>query len=161
MPLLVKAAPEIKLRVVGSNPPQSVLELKNENVEIVGYVENLGEELQAARLSVAPLRFGAGLKGKVATSMANGTPVVASGIAVEGMDIKMNTDYLLANSPEDFVRQIFRAYGDATLWNELSINSKTQAESLWGFHAGALNLNELLERLNLHLELPTQRVRFF
>jgi GT2 family glycosyltransferase len=155
-----RMAPEIQLSIVGSNVPPEVASLEAHNIRVLGYVEDLDKVLDAARVSIAPMRFGAGLKGKVARSMANGTPVVASSIAIEGMDLEPGVHYLLANTTKEFLAQILSVYNDETLWNQVSLNSKKASEMLWGFEAGLKNIGELLKRLGIEIDSPQQKVRF-
>ena len=63
---------------------------------ILGFVEKIQPLMNRMKLSVAPLRYGAGLKGKVGASMASGLPVVVSGIAAEGFNATNQKDILLA-----------------------------------------------------------------
>lgn len=68
--------------------PESLYELSNENIDLIGYVEDIEPLFKNALLSIAPLRYGAGLKGKVATSLSYGIPVIGTTIAFEGMKKK-------------------------------------------------------------------------
>jgi glycosyltransferase involved in cell wall biosynthesis len=160
MTKLSKQAPDITLSIVGSNAPPQVLSLESKNVRVVGYVEDIDQLLDQTLVSIAPMRFGAGQKGKVARSMANGTPVVATTISVEGMDLESGTHYLLANTPQEFVAQILAIYNDETLWGTLSANSREQSERLWGFDAASQKMHELLKRLNFELDKPKQKIKF-
>jgi len=74
----------VKFYVVGSKPPSEIQALACEDVIITGFVEDLNPLLDKMRLSVAPLRYGAGIKGKIASAMAVGLPVVATEFAAEG-----------------------------------------------------------------------------
>ncbi len=65
-------------------------------VKVLGYLADLSRLLNGLRLTVAPLRFGAGLKGKVLTSFAAGVPCVMTGIAAEGMDLPASLQPLIA-----------------------------------------------------------------
>ena len=71
-------------------------------------------------MSVAPLRYGAGVKGKVNQALAAGLPVVATSCAVEGMHLRDGVDVLVADDADAFARAVLRLHGDATLWQRLS-----------------------------------------
>jgi glycosyltransferase involved in cell wall biosynthesis len=162
MPKIKSIDPEIILRVAGSNTPREVLDLQSESVEILGHVEDVLPLFESARLSIGPLRFGAGLKGKVATSMACGTPVVASEIAVEGMDLEPRKHFLLAQDTSGFVEEITRAYNNEELWNSLSANATLKAEELWGYNAGVRDLSKLLAYIGLECVIPPRKeIEFF
>jgi glycosyltransferase involved in cell wall biosynthesis len=81
------------------------------------------------KLSVAPLRFGAGVKGKINQSMAFGVPVVATPLAVEGMELTDGEDILVAEDPKEFARALVELYESEELWTRLSENgiAKTRA----------------------------------
>jgi glycosyltransferase involved in cell wall biosynthesis len=78
--------------------------------------------MDGMRVSVAPLRFGAGVKGKVNLSMAHGQPVVATTCAVEGMHLRDGDDVLVADAPEAFADAVLRLYDDEALWSRLAAN---------------------------------------
>jgi GT2 family glycosyltransferase len=85
MPLVWAQAPEIEVRLVGSNMPESVRRLAGPRVQALGQVADLSDVLGQVRLTAAPLRYGAGLKGKVLSSFAVGVPCAMTAIAAEGM----------------------------------------------------------------------------
>jgi glycosyltransferase involved in cell wall biosynthesis len=78
--------------------------------------------MDGCRIAVAPLRYGAGVKGKVNLSMAHGQPVVATSCAAEGMHLVDGHDVLLADDAREFAAAILKLHDDATLWNTLSAN---------------------------------------
>ncbi len=86
-PIVMKRIPDIKFIVMGSNPPEEIKNLENENVIIKGFVtdEELEQYYKSCRLSVVPLRYGAGIKGKVVEAMRYGIPVVTTSIGAEGI----------------------------------------------------------------------------
>lgn len=120
LPIVRLQAPKVRLHVVGDLTPQASEALRGEGVELHGRVEDLSALMEAARLSVAPLRFGAGVKGKVNLAMSYGLPVVLSPIAAEGMHLLDGRDALIAESPSDFAAAVLRAYFDPILWQSLS-----------------------------------------
>lgn len=135
MPLLRKQLPGVRFHIVGSNMPQELQAMACEDIVIVGYIDDLTDYLNGMRVMVAPLRYGAGAKGKVASSMAAGLPVVASPIAVEGMAIQNGQDVLVAKNEDEFVMAITKLYSDSKLWEQLSKNGLLVAEKNWGKQA--------------------------
>ena len=87
MPLVWQHDLAITCTLVGSDMPACVLDLAGPGVEVLGYVADLPALLRTVRLTVAPLRFGAGLKGKVLESLAAGIPCVCSLVAAEGLSL--------------------------------------------------------------------------
>jgi glycosyltransferase involved in cell wall biosynthesis len=128
-PLVQKKEPEMTLTIVGSNMPNTIRELVAPNVVVAGFVENMDPLLDATRISVAPLRYGAGVKGKVNQAMACGLPVVATSVAAEGMNLQDGEDLLIADSPQAFANAVLRLYNDEALWNHLVEGGKRSIEA--------------------------------
>ena len=119
-PRIRAALPDVCLHLIGSRMPEALREKVSDGVRVHGFVEDLEPFLTGCRLSVAPLRYGAGVKGKVNQAMAWGLPVVATACAAEGMFLVDGQDVLLAESSEAFAAAVVRAYTDETLWETLS-----------------------------------------
>lgn len=122
LPLILARAPRLRLHVVGMDPPPQVRRLAGAHLIVHGHVPDLQPLLDASRIALAPLRFGAGVKGKVNQAMAHGLPVVATSIAVEGMHLRDELDVLVVDTPEAFADAVLRLDGDAALWRQLSDN---------------------------------------
>ena len=120
MPLLRRRIPGLRLYVIGSHPPAEIRMLESEDVKVLGFLRDIRPQFDGCRLMVAPLRFGAGIKGKLATSFSYGLPVVATQVAAEGMDLRDGHDLLIADSPRDFADAVVRLYTDPELWARLS-----------------------------------------
>lgn len=87
LPELVKRMPDVKIHILGSNAPQEVLALANDHLIMEGFVtdEELEQFYRSCRISFVPLRYGAGIKGKVVEAMRFGTPVVTTSTGAEGI----------------------------------------------------------------------------
>ena len=113
MPLIVSAKPEITFEIVGSNPTDEVQKLASRNVIVHGYVtdEELRELYDKSRLAIIPLRYGAGIKGKVIEAMSNGVPVVTTSCGAEGIE---NAGKILSieDSPVRMANLILQLYED-------------------------------------------------
>ncbi len=120
LPHVRRLLPGVTSYLIGSNPPQSVRDLAQEGLEVVGYVADLAPWFERARLSVSPLRYGAGVKGKVNHAMSFGLPMVATTTSVEGMHLTDGIDVLIADDPEAFAQAVARLYRDEALWSRLS-----------------------------------------
>ena len=94
--------------------------LKCPQYKFVGFVRDLGDVLNTARLTVAPLRYGAGTKGKVASSMSYGVPCVSSDFGVEGTGMCHGENIMLAKTPEEFAQYIRALIDDDRLWRKIS-----------------------------------------
>ncbi len=120
LPLVHRRHPGTVLHVVGSNPSPDVLELAGGRVEVHGWVADLAPLHQRCRVSVAPLRFGAGVKGKVGESVAAGLPTVGTPVAVEGMGLVAGQDVLVAADAAGFAEAVVTLLDDDALWCTLS-----------------------------------------
>ena len=120
-PLVLREAPEARLYIVGSHMPPAVKSLgERPGVEAVGFVEDLDAFLDRRRVSVAPLRYGAGAKGKVAGSLARGVPTVCTPIASEGMRLRPDHDVLVGADEHALAAHILAVLGDDARWQALS-----------------------------------------
>jgi glycosyltransferase involved in cell wall biosynthesis len=118
-PFVHAQAPEMKVRIVGSKMPDTLRSLAGPGIEILGFVQDIDPLLAQSRISIAPLRYGAGVKGKVNQAMSHGLPVVATPAAVEGMDLTHGKHVLVAGSPAAYAQEIIRLYNDPVLWQHL------------------------------------------
>ena len=120
-PVLKNRRPEIKTYILGSNMPKQIQNLNSENIKVIGYVtdEELDNYYKNCRLSIVPLRYGAGIKGKVIEAMYNQLPVVTTSIGAEGIYRAKECLFIKDNS-EDFANEIIRIYDNLTLLSEVS-----------------------------------------
>lgn len=122
---LVKKSINIPFYIVGSNPPSSITKLNGNGIVVKGYVTDseLEELYKKCRLIVAPLRYGAGIKGKIIEAMQKGIPVVTTSCGAEGIK---NTDDLLivSDNEEDFANKILEVYNNFDLLQKISFNER-------------------------------------
>lgn len=121
-PKVIEKNPNIKLNIVGSKAPDKVLNLKSFNVNVLGFVsdEELEELYKECRVSVAPLRYGAGIKGKIIEAIANGIPVVTTTCGAEG--IANDNNFIMVDDDCDkFAQDILALYENEELI-EMNIN---------------------------------------
>jgi glycosyltransferase involved in cell wall biosynthesis len=100
MPRVWERLPDAAVRIVGQEPPPPVVALAGPRVDVVGHVPDLAPYWREARASVSPLRYGAGVKGKVLSSLASGVPVVTTTIGNEGIDLVDGRDAVIADTPD-------------------------------------------------------------
>lgn len=115
-PKIKQQLPEAELHIYGAYAPKHILEMYNEKEGFIikGWAEAVSEMMQKAKVCLAPLRFGAGLKGKLLDAALNGTPAVTTSIGVEGM-------YAIAISKENvsaFVDASVQLYSQEKIWKE-------------------------------------------
>lgn len=122
-PRVREKLPEVLFHCIGSHMPERIHALARQDGIIVhGHLPDISPYMDGARIGLAPLRYGAGVKGKVNLSMAHGQPVVATPCAVEGMHLQDGHDVLVAESAQAFADAVVRLYGDRALWENLSQN---------------------------------------
>ena len=121
-PLVSEHLRDAKFYIIGDKPPPEIVALATERIVVAGLQKDVRPFFDSVKLSVAPLRFGAGVKGKINQSMAFGVPVVATSLAVEGMGLTDREDILVADKPEDFARALIELYESKELWTQLSEN---------------------------------------
>ncbi len=131
-PSVKKELGNIKFYIVGNNPPPEIQQLNGEDIVVTGFVPELKPYLVKARVSVSPLRYGAGMKGKIGEALSYGLPVVTTSIGAEGMQLIHEQHVLLADTADDFARQVIRLYKDRELWEKLSQSGKQLIEDQWG-----------------------------
>ena len=124
MPLVWQKNPDITVTLLGSSPSAEVLALKSDRITVTGYIDDVTPYFLSHKLSVSPLRYGAGMKGKIGQSLEYGLPVVSTSIGTEGMNLIPERHILEANTTTEFAGRILRLENDSHLWQRLSINAQ-------------------------------------
>lgn len=136
-PAIRARLPDVRFHCIGSNTPQEIEVLSaRPGVEVHGHVVDIAPYMDGARIALAPLRYGAGVKGKINLSMAHGQPVVATSCAVEGMHLRAGDDVLVADDADAFADAVVRLYQDAGLWQQLASNGLRNVERHFSLDAG-------------------------
>lgn len=117
-PHIRKALPEVKLHVYGAYDTPNIKAMHNENEGFLihGFVENAFKILNSSRVLLAPLRFGAGLKGKLIQAMQTGTPCAMSSVAAEGVFGTMKSNGVIEDSVNEFVARTVELYSNSSEW---------------------------------------------
>jgi GT2 family glycosyltransferase len=128
-PLVSEHLRDAKFYIIGDKAPPEIVALATEQIVVAGLQRDVRPFFDSVKLSIAPLRFGAGVKGKINQSMAFGVPVVATSVAVEGTELRDREEILVADEPEEFARAMIELYESEDLWNRISENGikKTRA----------------------------------
>ena len=154
-----KLLPKAEIHIYGSYANQQIHQLHNTNEGFIvkGFAENAQEVVRNARVVLAPLRFGAGIKGKLTEAMICGTPSVTSKIGAEGMHDILPWNGFVAGDYSKFSEKAVQLYTDEKLWNEFQkhgveiINQIYDKEKL-----GVLFINQVKEIQQNLLEHRTQ-----
>lgn len=123
-PLIRKKLPKVELHIYGSYASEKVNQLQNvkDGFLIKGFAEDVNEVMQNAKVCLAPLRFGAGLKGKLISAMANGTPCVMTSLAAEGMFGIFEPNGFIEDDMKQFAAKSIELYKNKIFWNGLQKN---------------------------------------
>lgn len=155
-PMVRNELPDVVFYVVGSKVPESIKALDGEGVEVLGFVSDLREVFDKCRLMVVPLRYGAGIKGKIGTGMSYGLPCVSTTTGVEGMNL--NGEVLVADDPVDFARSVVHLHEDEKMWSDLSSSGLAYVYDNYSFDAGKKILRSVLQRTGSTKVLDDQPV---
>jgi len=123
-PMIRKELPKAELHVYGSYPSEKVTQLnkKAEGFLIKGWVDDVHRVMQESRICLAPIRFGAGIKGKFTDAMQNGLPSITTSIGVEGMRDDLPWNGSIVDAPEEIAAKAVELYNDKELWLQAQNN---------------------------------------
>ncbi len=155
-PRLSRAIPEAVLHIYGAYAKSKHLSLSDpkNNFLVHGFVEDAHATISAARVMLAPLQFGAGLKGKIFDAMSCGTPCMMTAIAAEGIFGTLQPNGSIENNMDEFVKRAIELYSNPTLWKtaqnhgfdvlKMRFNSKVFIQKLYE------KINQLSQDLEAH-----------
>lgn len=123
-PLIRKQLPDVQLHVYGAYPPPKATQLhdESEGFLVKGWATDANYVMQQARVCVAPLRFGAGIKGKLAEAMINGTPNVTTAVGAEAMACGLEWSGLIGESAQQFADYAVKLYQNREQWHKCQNN---------------------------------------
>ncbi len=132
---LIRKELNINFYIVGSNPPREIVELNQEGVIVKGFVteEELEVLYSSCRIAVVPLRFGAGVKGKVVEAIYNGIPIITTSCGAEGFVNAANV-FAIADDEEEFARIVVELYSDTKRLLEYSDNEQRYIQEYFGIN---------------------------
>ena len=160
-PLIKKQLPTAELHIYGAYASQKVNELNNvkEGFLIKGRAEDAMQVVRKAKICLAPLRFGAGIKGKLVEAMQCGTPSVTTDLGSEGMHGDFEWNGIVANTPQEIADAAVKLYSDKILWQKSQENGVTIINN---FYSKEIHGEKLLEQIhNLQKNLKSQRLKNF
>ncbi|MGB3775999.1 MAG: glycosyltransferase, partial [Leeuwenhoekiella sp.] len=154
-PLIRKALPEAKLNIYGAYPPEKVKQLHNpkEGFIVQGHVKSSKEVFLKARVCLAALRSGAGLKGKILEAMECGTPCVATSIGAEGMYGDQDNTMPVEDTPEGFAQAAIDLYVNKYEWENVQKNGIEVINSRFEKEKWSRTLTERLDYSSENLKI--------
>jgi GT2 family glycosyltransferase/glycosyltransferase involved in cell wall biosynthesis len=153
MPLLSSQGPNGVLSIYGSKMDEEIKALKSDTVHPVGFVEQIADAYDRHRIFVAPLRSGAGIKGKVLSALAHGIPCVLTPTAAEGIGLRSGHDCFIAETPTDWVTAIEQLNTDKALWEKISANAQAYMADAFSFNRGRLLMRDAFEAAEMYQSL--------
>ncbi|ULG70836.1 glycosyltransferase family 4 protein [Marinobacterium sediminicola] len=153
-PLIRQRLPEAELHIYGAYPPPKATQLHNpkQGFMIKGWAEDVDQVMQQARINLAPLRFGAGLKGKLVDALACGTPSVTTSVGAEGMGGEYPWPQPVTDAPDAFAERAVQLYSDSELWLTAQTSGFELHNRRFDFEHHADKLIESLEELKSRLD---------
>jgi glycosyl transferase family 1 len=153
-PLIRKKLPDAELHIYGAYASQKVNELHKpkEGFYIMGRAADAGEVVSKAKVCLAPLRFGAGIKGKLAEAMQYGTPSVTTDIGAEGMHGNYEWSGIVANTAEEIAEAAIKLYSDKALWTAAQENGIVIINNLYSKETLGKKIIDHILLTQLHLE---------
>ena len=160
-PLVSEHLRDAKFYIIGDKAPPEIVTLATERIIVAGLQRDVRPFFDSVKLSIAPLRFGAGVKGKINQSMAFGVPVVATSMAIEGMELEDREDILVADEPKEFAGALIELYESEELWTRLSENGIRKTRTLYSTDAARKKLEFLFsdDHFKRSEQLPTDEQR--
>jgi len=155
-PLVRQQLPKAELLICGAYPPPKATDLHDpkSGFLVKGWVDDAAHAMQSARVCLAPLRFGAGIKGKLAEAMLCGTPSVTTDIGIEGMQTELAWPGMVADDAQAIADAAVKLYQQESTWQVASDLGRTNAEKLFEqvkhFNALLGCIDGLLDDLEQH-----------
>lgn len=147
LPKIKAQLPDVRLYLIGSHIKAKMKALASQDIEIIGWVDQVEPEFAKRRVFVSYLRYGAGMKGKLGQALSVGLPVVTTTMGAEGMGLIAEETALITDNPEDFAQAVCRLYTDSILWDKLSQQGYAYIEQQFGESAVCKKLQALLATL--------------
>ena len=154
-PLVHKQLPQATMHIYGAYLPQQLLEMHNpkEKFLVHGRVDNVDDVMQNAKVCLAPLRFGAGIKGKLLSAMQNGTPSVTTTLGAEGMYGILDWNGYIENDHSAFVEAAIRLYTKKEAWQTAQDQAKTLINTLYNKTSLENILTNTIAQLQKHIAI--------
>lgn len=130
---LLETCPDLKFYVVGKNPSERMKKQASSNIIVTGTVEDVRPYIEKSGICVIPLRVGGGMRVKILELMASGKPIITSTIGAEGIEYEPGKDLLIADTAEDFIREIKNLIGDKPKISSIGLNARQKVQTLYSW----------------------------
>ena len=144
-PKVKERVPDLKFYIVGNAPTEKIKSYAGEDVVVTGFVPEVIPYLLKARAFVVPLRYGAGLKGKIGEALSCGIPIVTTSIGAEGMDLVHRRSAMIADEPDRFADMVAEVCSNDDLWGTLASEGRALAQRNYSYDAVETYWKEVFE----------------
>lgn len=156
LPLIKKEIPAAKFYIVGQSPSAKIRALASEDVIVTGFVEDIKQYYLSSAVAVSPIRFGAGTLNKILEPLALGVPVVATSMGIEGLDLTIGKDILVADRPHAFAKYVVHLLKDAEFRDRLGNAGMAIVRRLYNWDT----IVSLLDKIYRELSSETAAIRY-
>ncbi|MBS0270373.1 MAG: glycosyltransferase [Proteobacteria bacterium] len=139
-PLIAKANPDARLKIVGKNPPPQLKALAGPRIEFTGFVPDLRPHLASAAVVIVPLRLGGGTRLKIVEGMAMGKAIVSTELGAEGIEAESGRDLLIADEPQAFADAVGRLLAEPELAAQVGQAARKLAVRRYSWNSAAQKL---------------------
>ena len=140
LPAIRAVHPDVRLKIVGMNPPEAVKLLGAGHIEVTGVVDDPRPYLDSSTVVIVPLRVGGGTRFKIVEAMAKGKPIVSTRIGAEGIEVSHDRELLLADDADSFAREVGRLLTDPELAKRLGRAGRQLAEQRYSWESALTRL---------------------
>jgi len=153
----------IPIYFVGSHMNDQFNQFNDSDLFFKGFVDDIEYLFNSMRLSFVPLRYGAGVKGKIASSMAAGLPVVSSEMGVEGMSLSNNSDIIVSKieNSDTFSNDIINLYYDEKKWNRIRKAGLISSKKLWGAKAASQEISKIFKTIGVVVKPLSKTINLY
>ncbi len=148
-PLVKKSIPDVRLYLVGKNPPRSIKSLsqKDPSVIVTGFVRDIRPYYARAKVGIDPLRIGAGLQNKLLIGMSMRQPMVCTSVANEGIQAEHGKEVIIADTSEEFASAVVELFNNTEKADRLANNARKYVEEKWTWEYHFQQLEKHFESL--------------
>jgi polysaccharide biosynthesis protein PslH len=146
LPLIRRVVPDVKFRIIGSNPTAPVRGLASIlGVSVTSFVSDVRTYLRDAAVAVVPLRISRGTQNKILESLAMGIPTVATGMAARGVQAVPGRDFLVADTPQEFAQRVIELLKSPAFGAAMARTARAHLEVTHSWSAALHRMDTILE----------------
>ncbi|TPQ28631.1 glycosyltransferase family 4 protein [Methylomonas sp. HW2-6] len=148
LPLILEQAPQVRFKVIGEGYPETVKNLHGGPIEILGHVPSMHPYLTESYISVAPLRYGSGVKGKIGEALSFGLPVVTTSIGLEGFGLTPGKEILIGDTPREFADHVLSLLNDPGRHSEIGLSGRNFLENNFSEAVVKVKINQVFSQID-------------